>query len=337
MRALVVKAKETYEITEVPTPEPKENQVLIKVDYCGLCGTDVHIYYGHPFATYPIVIGHEISGKVAKVGKHVRRLKEADPVVVNPNMSCGCCYFCQRGKVHLCENLLNTGVKVNGGFAEYVVVDAEYVHPLSPATDLEAASLVEPLSCCIHGTDRARIKSGDTVLVLGAGTVGLIIIQLVKLLGASWIIACDPIEKKRKLAEKLGADFTFNPTTGDIVEFLLKKLGRLPDVVFECVGKKETMQKSWQIAIPGGMVVWFGVADSDEEVLVRPYDVFRRELTIAGSFVNPYTTQRAVELLEAGKVKLKELITHRFSLEDFLRALDTFEKDKERIKILIKP
>lgn len=337
MRALILKGRQNYDFTEVPTPEPREKQVLIKVDSCGLCGTDAHIYHGHPFANYPVIIGHEISGKVVRVGKKVKKLKEGIPAAVNPNMSCGTCYFCRKGKVHLCENLMNIGVRKNGGFAEYVVVDAEYVHSLSPTTDLEAASFVEPLSCCIHGTDRAGIKSGDRVLILGAGVVGLIILQLAKLLGASHLVAVDPVKKKRELAEKLGADFVLDPSKEDILHSTPEVLGQLPDVVFECVGEKEAMQKSWQIVSPGGKVVWFGVADPEEEIPVRPYQVFRKEITIAGSFVNPYTTQRAVQLLEKKRVKLKELISHRFSLDDFPKALNTFEKDKKRIKIIMKP
>lgn len=337
MQALIVEGKERFKITEVPIPQPAEEEVLMKVDSCGLCGTDVHIYWGKFFASFPLIIGHEIAGKVMETGKKVRKVKEGDSVVVNPNINCGLCYFCQKGKINLCENLTNIGVKINGGFAQYVAVDEKYVYPISDKLNLEEASLVEPLACCIHGADIAGIKSADKVVILGAGPVGLIMLQLTKLAGAAKSLIVDPIEKRRKIAENLGADFTFDPQKKDLLELIPEILEQPPDVVFECVGKRETMQQSWKMVNPGGKVVWFGVADPEEEISINPYEIYRKEITIAGSFVNPNTTKRAVELLEAGKVKLKELITHRFSLDEFPEAIHTYEKDKERIKIIIKP
>jgi 2-desacetyl-2-hydroxyethyl bacteriochlorophyllide A dehydrogenase len=337
MQALIVEGRESYRVTEVPVPEPGEREVLIKVDSCGLCGTDIHIYRGQFFANFPLIIGHEIAGKVVEMGGKVEKLKKGDSVVVNPNINCGLCYFCQRSEIHLCENLMNIGVRINGGFAEYVTVEESFVYPLSDKVDLEAASLVEPLSCSIHGADIAGTKSGDRVVILGAGPIGLIILQLVKLAGAAKLMVVDPVEKRRKIAEELGADFTLDPTEVDILNSIPGILGQPPDIVIECVGRGETMQQSWKMVNCGGKVVWFGVADPEEEIIINPYQIYRKEIKIAGSFINPHTTGRAVQLLEGGKMKLKELITHRFSLDEFPKAIDTYEKDKERIKIVIKP
>lgn len=337
MHALVVKKKGNYELIQTTIPEPEEGEVLIKVDSCGLCGTDVHIYQGKFFASYPVIIGHEISGHVEKTGTGVSGLTEGTPVVVNPNMHCGVCPPCRQGKIHLCQNLLNVGVRVNGGFAQYVKVNHKYVHSVSFHTDLEVACLTEPVSCCVHGVDRAGIKSGDEVLILGAGSIGLIILQLVKLQGVSKVIVVDPVEEKRELAQKLGADFVFDPDKEDIFSSTKQVFSHLPQAVFECVGKNRTMHISWQLVGPGGSVVWFGVADPEESVPIKPYEMFRKELTIVGSFINPYTTRRAVRLIEAKKLRLKQLVTHRFSLEQFSQALYTFEKDESRIKIVMKP
>jgi len=337
MKALVVEDVGEYQIKEFPIPEPGKGQVLIKVDTCGLCGTDVHIYKGSLSANLPLVIGHEVAGKVVDVGEKVKKVKIGDFVVLDPNTYCGLCRFCRRGMVHLCENLINFGVRVNGGFAEYLVAEETYIYPLSKKINLEEAALTEPLSCCIHGIDLASIEWTDYVVILGAGTVGLIMSQLVKLKGAAKLVVVEPIRKRRELAQRLGADFVLDPSKEDILRSIPQILGQAPDVVIECVGKKETMEKSWRLVSPGGKVVWFGVADPKEEISISPYQIYQKEITIKGSFVNPYTTEKAIRLLEEKKVNLKKLITHRFSLEDFDKAIEIYEKDKERIKIVIKP
>ncbi len=337
MKALIMKAKGKYRVAEVPVPKPEKGEVLIRVDSCGLCGTDVHIYRGKFFANLPLIIGHEISGTVVETGQKVTTVKEGDKVVVNPNMNCELCYFCRRGKVHLCENLVNIGVRINGGFAEFVNVKESYVYRLSNEIDLEEASFVEPLSCCIHGAEMAQIKSADQVVILGAGPVGLLMLQIIKLMATSRVVVVDPVKKRRELAQNLGADWTVDPIKSDILDYLPKLLGKLPDIVFECVGKKQTMEQSWKIVNSGGKVVWFGVADPEESIQINPYQIYRKEITISGSFVNPFTTGKAVSLLESGKIKVKQLITHRFNLDQFSQAIKTYEESKERIKILIKP
>lgn len=337
MKALIMEAKEKYRVTKVPVPKPEKEEVLIKVDSCGLCGTDVHIYRGKFFANLPLIIGHEISGTVVKTGQNVKIIKEGDKVVVNPNMNCKLCYFCRKGKVHLCENLVNIGVRIDGGFAEYISVKESYVYRLSDRIDLEEASFAEPLSCCIHGVEMAEIESADQVVILGAGPVGLLMLQIIKLMATSRVVVIDPVKKRRELAENLGADWTVNPLESNILDRLLEFLGKPPDVVFECVGRKQTMEQSWKMVNSGGKVVWFGVADPEEDIRINPYQIYRKEITISGSFVNPFTTGKAVSLLESGKIKVKELITHRFSLDQFSQAIKTYEEDKERIKIIIKP
>lgn len=337
MQALVVEGEERHKVKEVPIPEPEEGEVLIKVGSCGLCGTDIHIYKGVLPVDFPLIIGHEVAGEVARIGPGVRDLKEGDHVVLNPNTHCGLCYFCRKGMVHLCENLINFGVRKNGGFAGYLVANERYVHLLPDRVELEIATLCEPLSCCIHGVDLACIKSGDNVVVLGAGTIGLIITQLVKLEGAAKLLVVDPMAKRRELAKKLGADLVLDPGQENILRSVPDSLGRAPDVVIECVGKEKTIDTSWRMANRGGTVVWFGVADPEEEVSVNPYLIYEKELTVRGSFVNPHTMGRAVELLGKRKVDLSNLITHRFSLQGFEKAITTYHKDKERIKIVINP
>ena len=337
MKALVVDGPRKHRVAEVPRPEPQEREVLIRVDSCGFCGTDFHIYEGRYFANYPLIIGHEISGKVVEVGKRVTRFKVGQTVAVDPNISCGYCRFCAKGKVHLCENLDNVGVRRDGGFAEYVTVWENNVYPISGKVDLEAASLIEPLSCCVHGADIAGVATADKVVLIGVGPVGLIMLQLIRITGAAEVLVIDPIDEKREIAERLGADYTLDPRGIDIQKSVSEKLGKPPDVVVECVGSQATMDLAWQMADLGGRVVWFGVSDPDVEVAVKPYEVFRKEISIAGSYINPFTFARAIELLEANQVDLKSLITHRFSLDEFPQALETYKTDQRKIKMIMKP
>ena len=338
MKAILFKKKGEYSLEEVPVPGLESKEVLIKVNSCGICGTDVHIYEGNFPANFPLIPGHEFSGIIEDKGKDVKNLKIGDHVTVNPNLPCGKCDQCRVGNENLCIDLLNLGVRLNGGFAEYVKAKNSLVYKLPDEVDLESASLTEPLSCCIHGIDLAQIKPGECVLVTGCGPIGLLMIQLAKICGAAKIVATDPIEKRRKLALSLGADLSLNPNdVNNIQEAIGNFLSGKPEVVVECVGKSSTQEESIKLVKPGGRVIWFGVANPDDEIKINPYYVYKNEITIKGSFVNPYTTKRAVRLLSEKRIRLKELISHRFSLEDFDKAMMTHMKDPDRIKVVVKP
>ncbi|MFQ5835254.1 MAG: alcohol dehydrogenase catalytic domain-containing protein [bacterium] len=174
MKAIVFKGKHKFELKEVPVPRLGEKDVLIKVDTCGVCGTDVHIYKGTFPADFPVIIGHEFAGTIEETGKGVRNFGAGDSVTVDPNTTCEQCEWCRKGQKHLCPDLVNLGIKVNGGFAEYARVKEAYVYHLPEDLDLESASFTEPLSCCLHGIDLAQIKSGDSLVILGAGPIGLL-------------------------------------------------------------------------------------------------------------------------------------------------------------------
>lgn len=336
MKAAIFNKPGDIKVSDIPVPGIGEGEVLIKVKACGICGTDLHIYRGGVGSAPvkpPIVLGHEFSGEVVEVGKRVDNVKVGDKVAVDPNIYCGKCEFCRIGKKELCENLRAIGINYNGGFEEYCAVPAEQVYKLPDSLDFISGAMMEPLACCIHGVDLSKIKSADTVLILGGGAIGLIIMQLARLSGASKVIVSEPIESRRALALKLGADLVVNPVENDLKEVLEMNDIHGVDIVFECVGSKVTASQAFDVVKRGGHIVLFGVAGIDDEVILKPFDVYQKQLTISGSFINPDTNYRAVNLLESGRVNVRDLITHRYRIDDIN---DAFTADiSERIKTMI--
>ena len=183
----------------------------------------------------------------------------------------------------------------------------------------------------------AQIKSGDALVILGAGPIGLLMLQLAKISGAEKVVSVDPMGKRRNLAIQLGVDLALDPTTTNIVNSVEEFFDGKADRVIECVGSSPTQEDSLSLVKPGGRVVWFGVADPKAEVRINPFNIYRNEITVLGSFINPYTTERSIKLLSSGRIKVKDLITHRFRLNQLDEAIETYLNDKERVKIVMKP
>ena len=336
MKAVVFPEPNRIVIEDRPIPEIGDADAQVKVHACGVCGTDLHIFHGEHIVKFPVVPGHEFSGEVVKIGDKVKNISVGDRVTVDPNIVDHTCRFCRRGEINLCENLTAVGVNFDGGFAEYCRVPAEQLYRVPPNVSLDEAAMAEPLACCIHGIDRAQIKSGDTVVVLGAGTVGLMMVQLACIAGAGQVIVSEPDEKNRILAAGFGSDVQIDPIHDDVVAEVMKLTGVGADVVIECAGRLETAQIAPKLARRGGTILQFGVVSPDKTMEITPYDIFNKELTIRGSFVNPYTHARAVELLASKRIDVMSLITHRFPLEKAADALDIFSR-RDSIKILIMP
>lgn len=338
-----MKAARFYEkgklvIEEIPIVEPGPGDVLIKVKYCGICGTDVHIFYGEKGSAEvnpPVTLGHEFSGEIVKTGEQVKRLKVGDRVSVDPNMYCGSCYFCMNGKKHLCSDMKGLGTALDGAFAEYITVPEEIVCLIPSHISDEAAAMIEPISCCLHGLDMTEIKLGDNVLIVGTGNIGLIMVQLACYAGATTIIAAEPNEKRRKKAKLLGADIIINPLEDDL-EAVLRD-NRIPNIdkVIDCAGLISTAEYSIKHAGKGATVMLFGLTGPDDEMNLKPFELFKKELTIKGSFVNPDTFERAVRILAAGIIKTEDIITKTEKLEDIQRVFETKEYARDG-KVLIK-
>jgi 2-desacetyl-2-hydroxyethyl bacteriochlorophyllide A dehydrogenase len=336
MKSIVFTEPGKFIVTDRPVPKIGPGDLLLKVDACGVCGTDLHIFHGEHFVEFPVIPGHEYSGEVVEVGSDVTHIQLGDRVAVDPNIVCGVCHYCRRGHIHLCEKLTALGVNIDGGFAEYSLVPAKQAYIVPDDLPLETSSLVEPVACCVHGIDLAEIELGDDVLIMGAGPIGIINMQLARLAGAKRVIVSEPYESRRKLAIVLGADFTIDPTNQDLKQEVLGLTGVGVDVVIECVGSAKTAEQALTVAKRGGTILLFGVTNPEAEARIRPYDIFARELTIRGSFVNPFTHARAIELLAAGKLKVEPLISHRFGLDDFAQAL-SLAGTPQAAKILIRP
>ncbi len=263
MRAAVFPRPQECETVEREVPVPAEHQALVRVHVCGVCGTDAHIYRGEFPARFPVIAGHEFAGVVEKVGTGVSSLRPGDRVAVDPNIHCGSCRPCRRGLTHLCRNLSAIGVTQDGGFATHCVVPARQCHRVPDDMPYEVAAMAEPVACCVHGIDRAGIRSGDVVLLLGAGTIGLVLLQLVRLQGAAVTIVSEPNAGKRDLAERLGATTAVDPVSEDFEQAVKAATGGTrPDVVIECVGSAATAQQAFDLVgadhhlslpgVPGG-------------------------------------------------------------------------------------
>ncbi|MBS7615562.1 zinc-dependent alcohol dehydrogenase family protein [Candidatus Bathyarchaeota archaeon] len=341
MLAAVLPEIRNLRLDNVPSPEYSADEVLIKVHAAGICGTDIHIYRGEWKTSMPIILGHEFSGVIAEVGRSVKEdLKVGDPVVVEPNILCGTCHFCRMSeRNYFCENLKAVGVTIDGAFTEYVKVKAENVYKLPKKFSLDEAALVEPLACCVRGIDQARIKAGDTVAIIGAGPIGLILLQLAKQSGASAIIQTDIEETRLKLAKDLGADYTVCMAREDAVE-AIKSLtdGYGVDVAIEAVGSTKAITQAMNVTRRGGRLNIFGVAPQDEVWNVKPFDLYDKELTVTTSYRSPFTFQRAVKIASSGSVKLRPLVSHIYKLEEIQSAFEVAEKKLEgAIKVLVKP
>jgi len=338
MKAAVFYQEKKLRIEDIPIPEPQEGEVLIKVMACGICGTDVHIFNGDEGAAATpagTVLGHEFSGVVEKLGANVKGLSVGDKVCVDPNKLCDECYYCKKGIGHFCESMIGIGTTVNGGFAEYCCVPQSQVYKVSEKTSFEKAAMAEPVACCLHGIDMCDIKVGETVLIIGGGMIGLIMLQLSKLSGAGRLILLEPVAEKRVLGYKLGADICIDPIHENVEEILSEKgIGRISTVI-ECAGLPSTMSQAISLAGKKSTVMLFGLTKPNDEIPVKPFEIFKKEIVIKASFINPYTQQRAVDLIDSGKIDVSSMVYKKISLDELSSVLsDSVLRSKGKIIVV---
>ena len=340
MKASYFLGNKTFELRETELSAPGFQEVTIRVAACGVCGTDVHIFYGEKGSAEvvpPVVLGHEFAGIVEQVGLGVTALKVGDHVTVDPNLYCGECRFCRSGKKQMCERLSAVGVTRDGGFAQYCRVPAKQCFVLNPKISLETGAMAEPIACCIHGIDRVGIRTGDTVLVIGGGAIGLIMVQLARLAGASQVVLSEPVEMRRTVGLTLGATAAVDPRAEDLNATLKREFGADgADVVIECVGHVSATAQAISAARKGGAILLFSVPRPDATVPLPLIDVFQKELSIYGSFINPDTHQRAVDLINAGLIQMEPIITHRFQLDRLEDAI-AMQTSAESLKVIVVP
>jgi 2-desacetyl-2-hydroxyethyl bacteriochlorophyllide A dehydrogenase len=338
MKAALYAGIKNLSVEELPLQKIDNDDIVIKVDACGVCGTDFHIFNGEAPAKVPVVIGHEYVGEVVETGKNAVEFHVGEKVAIDPNIYCGYCSFCREGKINLCKNLKALGVTLNGGMAQYSVVPQKQAFHLPQNFPIKNAAFAEPLSCCIHGIERAEIRMGNTVAVLGMGTIGLLMIQLARMRGASKIISIDPVEEKFKIAENLHADYTLNPLNKFFHSDFENITSGGADIVIECVGNQSAAELAFKLIKPGGRIVIFGMAEPAAAVSVNLQLLFHKELIIKSSLLNPFTFQTAVDLLISNKIRVDVLNPFTIPLQtESLDSLFSKERDKTIIKYMVIP
>ncbi|MGE3911013.1 MAG: zinc-binding dehydrogenase [Chloroflexota bacterium] len=315
-----------------PVPELEGRDVLIRVAACGICATDLHLLDGSiPLYTPPRVLGHEMSGTVVAVGPEVISAQVGAAVAIDPNISCGSCFYCQEALPYMCPRRTS----MIGGFAEYLRVPEQTVFPLPEGIPVEFGAIAEPLSCCLRAAERAGLRAGGTVAIVGAGTIGLLLLQLAKRSGAALVAVSEPDAERRALALSLGADLAIDPMAEDPRERLLQETrGIGVDVAFEAVGSVVTAQTAISLPRRSGTVVLVGVPPATAELTLKSYELFERELTIRTSFIRAQEFRRAVELLSV--LDVEPLLGTRFPLAKVHAAFEA-ASSRRGVKTLVTP
>ncbi|WMT58382.1 zinc-dependent alcohol dehydrogenase family protein [Truepera radiovictrix] len=317
---------------EVQEPEIGPHEVLIEVKNAGICGTDLHIWHGsYALAKYPVVLGHEFSGVVAAVGREVKGFQVGERVTADPNLPCYSCIFCQRRQFNQCLNLEVLGVTRQGAFSRYVAAPESAVYPIGDLSFAEAA-LLEPLACVVWGLKQVQLQAGDTMLIFGAGPMGILMMQAVLRAGAASVVMVDKEAWRLNLARQLGATMTFaaDALTPDVVHDLAP-YGF--DVVADATGVPKVIEQAFTYLRPGGKLWVFGVTSEGARVPFAPYEVFRKDLHIIGSFALNKTFYEAINLVHGGAIKLAPVISHILPLREFWQGLKVAEHDPARMKV----
>jgi D-arabinitol dehydrogenase (NADP+) len=337
MKAVVYDAPGQYAIREIPTPDPGPGEVRVRVQQTGICGTDLHIHNGKFFAEFPLTPGHELVGPVDALGEGTEGFRIGEYVSVNPNMNCGHCEYCRTGRTLLCANLKGLGTNWPGSFAEYVTVPASLVFSVD-GIDPDISVFTEPTACAMHGTETLSPRPGSSALVFGAGPTGLLLAQLIARGGAASVTVAGSSAFKLKRAEDLGLDATFLMDRADLAGDAAKlkaASGGGFDIVVDATGAAAVSEQCVPLTRSGGTVMFYGVTEPEDLVQVSPYDVFRREITIKGSFAEIDSFPAAIAALRTGRARTDGLITHRFPLDDYAGALDALRGDRTVHKIII--
>lgn len=324
MKSAVFYGKYDMRVEESPMPKVGAEDVLIQVKACGICGTDVHIYEGDKGAaevTPPTILGHEFSGVVAEVGSAVTNVKVGDRVCIDPNCYCGTCDFCRNGIAHYCTDMIGYGTTVNGGFAEYCSVNQRQVYKLGDHTTFEQGAMTEPVACCLHGMDMCNIHPGSSVVIIGGGMIGLLMLQLARLAGAARTALLEPVASKRDVAKKLGADICIDPIHEDVKAALAAAGMTWVNTVIECVGRTSTIEQAIDIVGNKGTVMMFGLTKPDDTISLKPFEVFQKEIELKASYINPYTQKRALELIDSGRLDVSSMVYAVESLDNLAEIL----------------
>jgi L-iditol 2-dehydrogenase len=336
MKAVRLEAIGSMIMRSVEKPVARPGELLVRVLAAGICGSDRHMYKGEYPTANPVTLGHEFCGIVEEVGEHATRFAGGELVTVDPNIACGTCPACRRGRPNLCANLTAIGVTRDGGFAEYVAVPCAQAFTLPADLNPVHGAFCEPLACCIHAIDKGQIRPGDCVAILGGGVIGLLMVQLARLAGASQVILITRQQSRRETALRLGATHAFDPGSSGTVASVQEVTQGGADVVIECAGVADTLQTGLRMARRGGTFVLFGVTPAGVEVPVLPFDLLVNEIDMRPAYLNPFTHSRAAAMVAGGVLELDMLVTRTIGLDEVADVVGGAPLPGE-IKVMVRP
>ncbi len=325
MKVAVLKALEKFEFEEREDPRPKPEEVVVRMRYAGISGTDIRIYKGRLKARLPMVLGQELVGEVEEVGGNVRQFSEGDIVVVEPVIRCGRCEYCLTGRYNLCNELKVLGVTTDGGFSEKLVVPEQTLHAIPEELDVKTGVLINPFSVGFHAVRKARATLGEQVVVLGGGPIGLSASLFATMQGAE-VVLIEPNEFRRRIAEKYFDVRAMSPELAD-------ELSDSADVVIEASGSSEAISTAVKIVKKGGRIAVAGAYSQDSSLNFSL--VVRKDVEILGVWLYPNIFGRVIDVLKERKVDVKQLITHEFKFEEIAKAFET-ASNGEVFKVVIR-
>jgi (R,R)-butanediol dehydrogenase/meso-butanediol dehydrogenase/diacetyl reductase len=350
MKAAVWYGKEDIRIENVPEHTVEAGQVKIRIDACGICGSDLHEYTSGPFIIPsrphpltgreggPIILGHEFAGEVTEVGAGVTKVQPGDRVTVNPLIYCGECHYCRKGNHLMCSKLATVGFAWDGAFAEYGVFPEYSIFKLPDSVSYEMGACVEPLAVAVHAVNRSGLKIGDNVAVIGAGPIGLLVQQACKAAGAGQVFVSEPMKARIQTAEKMGANAVLNPAEVDVGKEIANLTdGLRADIAFDCVGIKQTFESCIKVTGRRARICIVGLALKPIEVSFMRLWGHEKELTFSQGYDGEFPA--AINYLADGRVNVDDYITKRISLDDFVEGgiKELINNPDKNVKILVKP
>lgn len=322
---------------EVPVPKPGPDQVLVKIKKIGVCGSDIHVYHGtHPYTSYPVTQGHEVSGRIEELGEYVKDLRVGQKVTIEPQVFCGRCYPCLHGKYNLCEKLKVMGFQTTGTAGEYFAVDASKVTPLPEEMSFSDGAMIEPLAVTVHAAKRFPDLKGAKAVVLGCGPIGILLCQSLKALGAVEVLATDISDKRLEIARSVGVDHTVNTMKEDYAEVLLRAFGPdKADVIYECAGTDITMDQAIQNARKGSTIILVAVFGKKANVDLAKLNDSELDLNTSMMYRHEDYVD-AIRLVSEGKIQLRPLQSRHFAFREYPEAYRYIDQNREStMKVLI--
>lgn len=333
----VMTAPGIIEFREVPVPEIGPDQVLVKIMKIGICGSDIHVYHGeHPFTSYPVTQGHEVSGEVVKVGDQVSGLTEGQKVTIQPQVVCGKCYPCRHGKYNLCEELKVMGFQTTGVASHYFAVDAKKVTPLPEEMSFDEGAMIEPLAVAVHAIRQAGDVLGKKIAVLGAGPIGNLVAQAAKGMGAQAVMITDISDLRLNKAKECGVDFCVNTREKDFGDAMIELFGPdKADIIYDCAGNNITMGQAIKYARKGSTIILVAVFAGTAQIDLAVLNDHELDLNTTMMYRNEDYLD-AISLVNDKKVQLTPLISKHFSFQNYLDAYEYIDANRETtMKVII--